>query len=176
MNTFLLLFALLLSFEFIVIFSFCLRFHVKTVSKTSSPSNRTNYSPFQPLIIYFLFRLFLFSYSDFSLLYNPLIYPNSLFWPPTFFLPYQNAAAAAAVAGLTASPESPNLSNHRYTLTPEKDEAVGEWFFIAAAIFFLTKLSFVRRSRCQFVFLFHLYWYERFELSMCLIFKSRQLI
>ncbi|XP_055313646.1 zinc finger protein sens-like isoform X2 [Sitodiplosis mosellana] len=60
---------------------------------------------------------------DFSLLYNPLIYPNSLFWPPTFFLPYQNAAAAVAVAGLTASPESPNLSNHRYTLTPEKDEA-----------------------------------------------------
>ncbi|XP_031622678.1 zinc finger protein sens isoform X2 [Contarinia nasturtii] len=60
---------------------------------------------------------------DFSLLYNPLIYPNSLFWPPTFFLPYQNAAAAAAVAGLTASPESPNLSNHRYTLTPEKDDA-----------------------------------------------------
>lgn len=67
-------------------------------------------------------------HTDFSLLYNPLIYPNSLFWPPTFFLPYQNAAAAVAVAGLTASPESPNLSNHRYTLTPEKDEAVGKLF------------------------------------------------
>lgn len=73
---------------------------------------------------------------DFSLLYNPLIYPNSLFWPPTFFLPYQNAAAAAAVAGLTtsASPESPNLSNHRYTLTPEKDETVGKFEFV---VFFL---------------------------------------
>lgn len=70
-------------------------------------------------------------HSDFSLLYNPLIYPNSLFWPPTFFLPYQNAAAAAAVAGLTASPESPNLSNHRYTLTPEKDEAVGKLLLLA---------------------------------------------
>lgn len=67
-----------------------------------------------------------FENPDFSLLYNPLIYPNSLFWPPTFFLPYQNAAAAVAVAGLTASPESPNLSNHRYTLTPEKDETAGK--------------------------------------------------
>lgn len=81
------------------------------------------------VISFFFPRYALRAIPDFSLLYNPLIYPNSLFWPPTFFLPYQNAAAAAAVAGLTtsASPESPNLSNHRYTLTPEKDETVGKF-------------------------------------------------
>lgn len=62
---------------------------------------------------------------DISLLYNPLIYPNSLFWPPTFLLPYHNAAAAAAVAGLTAPQLSPSISN-RYTLTPDKEDTSGE--------------------------------------------------
>lgn len=68
----------------------------------------------------------LLSITDFSFLYNPLFYPNSLFWPSTFLLPYQNAAAATA-AGIIGAPISPNLNNMRdYTLTPEKDDVPGK--------------------------------------------------
>lgn len=60
--------------------------------------------------------------TDLSLLYNPLIYSNTFFWPSTFLLPYQNAAAAAAV-GMMGTPVSPGVTSMRdYTLTPEKEE------------------------------------------------------
>lgn len=62
------------------------------------------------------------THTDLSLLYNPLIYSNTFFWPSTFLLPYQNAAAAAAV-GIVGAPVSPGLASMRdYTLTPEKEE------------------------------------------------------
>lgn len=66
---------------------------------------------------------------DISFLYNPLIYPNPIFWPSSFLLPYHNAAAAAAVAGLTAPQLSPNINN-RYTLTPDKEDTSGNLIYI----------------------------------------------
>lgn len=91
--------------------------------------------------MFFSLRLFCShfpAFIDISFLYNPLIYPSSIFWPSSLLLPYQNAAAAAAVAGLTASPESPNLSNHRYTLTPEKDDAAGKLMRVLCIFYFIS--------------------------------------
>lgn len=53
---------------------------------------------------------------DLSILYNPLLYSNALFWPPQFFFPYQQ--------GPLQSPQSPPGHNRDYTLTPEKDEII----------------------------------------------------
>lgn len=50
-----------------------------------------------------------------TLLYNPLLYP-SMFWPP-FLLPNQMQAQ---------NPKSPT-ENARYTLTPEKEDVIGEY-------------------------------------------------
>ena len=54
---------------------------------------------------------------DLSLLYNPFLYSNPLFWPPLLF-PYQQQSHAAL-----QSPQSPS-HNRDYTLTPEKDDHI----------------------------------------------------
>lgn len=56
------------------------------------------------------------SFSDISILYNPLLYSNPFFWSP-LFLPYAH--------GQTQSPpKSPQTRG--YTLTPERDDQNGK--------------------------------------------------
>ena len=81
-----------------------------SVSKCVSTANK---------IIWPMFYCCLFLIADFSFLYNPLIYSNTLFWPSSLLFPYQT--------GTIPAPMSPNLGNVRdYTLTPEKDDSTGK--------------------------------------------------
>ncbi|XP_037034000.1 zinc finger protein Gfi-1b [Bradysia coprophila] len=53
---------------------------------------------------------------DISILYNPLLYSNPLFWPP-LFLPYSHGASQSP-------PKSPPTRD--YTLTPERDDQIDD--------------------------------------------------